>query len=248
MREATSLCLNRCFAEFRQQRINGGAVLAEPSVKYVPIDCSGGLALVWPIADAALSLDRQPAFKSRAQALDTHRLHQTGVHARRQAALFFALHGVGSDCNDRRAEGAALSFGGAQPARQLMALHVWHMDIGEHGGVATARPCLQRIKAVLHSVSGDPEQLEPEHEHLSIHGMIFDPGAAPASALLVQALVERAVYAPAGFVPSLAFDNDALLPEIGAALTAACRDAAAALAFQIPALRCELPEAPFDAP
>ena len=66
-------------------------------------------------------------------------------------------------------------------------------------------------------------------------------------ALFVQALLERGVYAPAGFVPSLAFDNDAPLREIGAALTAACRDVAAALALPNPgaALRGELPEAVF---
>jgi hypothetical protein len=79
--------------------------------------------------------------------------------------------------------------------------------------------------------------------------MIFDHQDTRAPhllrALLVQALVERGVNAPAGFVPSLAFDNDALLREIGAALTAACHDVAAGLAFQIPALRCELPEAVF---
>jgi glutamate-1-semialdehyde 2,1-aminomutase len=66
-------------------------------------------------------------------------------------------------------------------------------------------------------------------------------------ALFVQALLERGVYAPAGFVPSLAFDNDAPLREIGAALAAACRDVAAALALPNPgaALRDELPEAVF---
>src|SRR6516162_5507084 len=130
------LRLNRCFAEFRQQRINGGAVLAEPSAKYVPVDCLGGLPLVWPIADAALSLDRQPAFQRRAQALDAHGLHQIGVHAGCEAALFLALHSVGSDRNNRRAGVAAVGFGGAEPPRQLMAIHVRHVDVGEHGGVA----------------------------------------------------------------------------------------------------------------
>jgi glutamate-1-semialdehyde aminotransferase len=67
-------------------------------------------------------------------------------------------------------------------------------------------------------------------------------------ALLVQALLERGVYAPAGFAPSLAFNNDAPLREIGAALTAACRDVAAALALPNPgaALRSELPEVVFS--
>jgi len=73
--------------------------------------------LVWPVADAALGLDRQPAFQGRAQALDAHGLHQIGVHAGCKAALFLALHGVGSDRNDRRADCAAIGFGGAQPPR-----------------------------------------------------------------------------------------------------------------------------------
>jgi glutamate-1-semialdehyde 2,1-aminomutase len=66
-------------------------------------------------------------------------------------------------------------------------------------------------------------------------------------ALFVQALLDRGLYAPAGFVPSLAFDDDAPLREAGDALTAACRDVAAALDLPHPgtALRGELPQAVF---
>jgi glutamate-1-semialdehyde 2,1-aminomutase len=66
-------------------------------------------------------------------------------------------------------------------------------------------------------------------------------------ALFVQALLDRGLYAPAGFVPSLAFDDDAPLREAGDALTAACRDVAAALELPHPgtALRGELPQAVF---
>jgi glutamate-1-semialdehyde 2,1-aminomutase len=66
-------------------------------------------------------------------------------------------------------------------------------------------------------------------------------------ALFVQALLDRGLYAPAGFVPSLAFDDDAPLREAGKALTAACRDVAAALELPHPgtALRGELPQAAF---
>jgi hypothetical protein len=79
-------------------------------------------------------LDRQPAFQSRAQALDAYRLHQTDVHARCQAALFFALHGVGSDCNDRRADGAALtsffvSIGAVNPSLTAIANAI---RVGDH--------------------------------------------------------------------------------------------------------------------
>src|SRR6516165_8157611 len=56
------LCLYCCFAEFPQQRINGGAVVSEPRAKHVPVDCRGGSPLVWPITDAALGLALQPAF------------------------------------------------------------------------------------------------------------------------------------------------------------------------------------------
>ena len=111
------LCLNCCFTEFSQQRTNGGAVLAEPGRKHVPVDCSGGLPLVCPIADTALLLDRQPAFQRGAQLLDAYRLHQIGIHAGCEAALFLALYGVGSDRNDRRAGGAPIGFDGAQPPR-----------------------------------------------------------------------------------------------------------------------------------
>jgi glutamate-1-semialdehyde aminotransferase len=66
-------------------------------------------------------------------------------------------------------------------------------------------------------------------------------------ALFVQALLDRGLYAPAGFVPSLAFDDDVPLREAGDALTAACRDVAAALELPDPgaALRGELPQAVF---
>jgi glutamate-1-semialdehyde aminotransferase len=66
-------------------------------------------------------------------------------------------------------------------------------------------------------------------------------------ALLVQALLERSVYAPAGFVPSLALDDDAPVCEIDGALTAACRDVASALTLPNPgvALRGEPPQAVF---
>ena len=66
-------------------------------------------------------------------------------------------------------------------------------------------------------------------------------------ALFVQALLDRGLYAPAGFVPSLAFDDDVPLREAGDALTAACRDVAAALELPHPgtALRGELPKAVF---
>src|SRR5262249_50495244 len=57
-----------------------------------------------PMADAALLLDRQPAFQRRAQVLYAYRLRQIGIHAGCEAALFLALYGVGSDRNDRRAD------------------------------------------------------------------------------------------------------------------------------------------------
>jgi hypothetical protein len=55
-----------------------------------------------------------------------------------------------------------------------MTIHLRHVDVGEYGGVAAARPYLQRIDAVLHTIGGDPQQLELEHEHFAVHGMIFD--------------------------------------------------------------------------
>jgi glutamate-1-semialdehyde 2,1-aminomutase len=65
-------------------------------------------------------------------------------------------------------------------------------------------------------------------------------------ALLVQALLDRGLYAPAGFASSLAFD-DAAVREANHALAAACQDVAAALALSDPgtALRGELPLAAF---
>jgi glutamate-1-semialdehyde 2,1-aminomutase len=66
-------------------------------------------------------------------------------------------------------------------------------------------------------------------------------------ALVVQALLDHSLYAPAGFVPSLAFDDPAPLLEVSDAVTAACRDVAAALALPDPreALRGDPPHAAF---
>src|SRR5262249_32460802 len=52
----------------------------------------------------------------------------------------------GADRNDRRVDRAAVGFGGAQPPRQLMAIHVRHVDVGEHGvpRLAAAWPLLGR--------------------------------------------------------------------------------------------------------
>ena len=63
-----------------------------------------------------------------------------------------------------------------------MAVHVRHVDVGEHGGVAATRPCLQRIDAILCSVGADPQQLELEHKHIAVHGMILDHQDAGALA------------------------------------------------------------------
>ena len=66
-------------------------------------------------------------------------------------------------------------FGGAQPSRQLVAVHARHVDVGEHRGVAAVRrPRLERIDAVRCAVGGDPKQLELQHENLAVHRMIVD--------------------------------------------------------------------------
>ena len=63
-----------------------------------------------------------------------------------------------------------------------MAVHVRHVDVGEHGGVAATRPRRQRVDAVLRTVGSNPQQLELEHEHLTVHGVIFDHQDARALA------------------------------------------------------------------
>ena len=55
-----------------------------------------------------------------------------------------------------------------------MAVHVRHVNIGEHGGIRPGRPRRERVDAVLCRIGGNPQQLELEHEHLAIHGMIVD--------------------------------------------------------------------------
>ena len=52
--------------EFPQQRIDGGAIVAEPSRKDVAVDCGGGFRQVRRAANTALTLNGQPAFQRRA--------------------------------------------------------------------------------------------------------------------------------------------------------------------------------------
>src|SRR5262245_55674612 len=51
------------FAEFPQQRLDGGAIIAEPSRKDIAIDCGGGFRPVRRATHTGLALNGQPAFQ-----------------------------------------------------------------------------------------------------------------------------------------------------------------------------------------
>ena len=67
-----------------------------------------------------------------------------------------------------------IGFGRAQPPRQFVTVHLRHVNIGEHGGIATGCPRRHRFDAVGRSIGDNPQQFELEHEHLAIHGVIVD--------------------------------------------------------------------------
>ena len=143
-REAASISRSASIAvsrNFASSELIAAVVVAEPGGEHVAVDRGGRLRRVLGAsARASPSVDRQPALERGAQLVDVHRLGQIGIHAGREAALLLALHGIGRDRDDRRARArAALGLGGADLARQLVAVHARHVDVGEHRGVAPVR-------------------------------------------------------------------------------------------------------------
>ena len=121
-------------------------------------------------------VDREPAHQRGAQQVDVHRLDQIGVHAGREAALLLALHGVRRHGDHRRARliVVPLGFDRAQAARELVAVHARHVDVGEHRRVGPRLPGFERLDAVLGGVGRDAEQIELAHQHFLVHRMIVD--------------------------------------------------------------------------
>ena len=162
-----SMALSRNFC---QQFLDAGAVVAEPGGQHAAVDRGAG-ARGWRRRAVA---NRQPALEGGAQPVDRHRLCQIGVHAGGEAALLFAAHRIGRHRDDRRARAAVLGLRRAQPARQLVAVHARHVQIGEHRRIAPGRPCRQRLAAVLGGIGGEAEEPQLAHQHIAIDRMVVD--------------------------------------------------------------------------
>ncbi len=146
-------------------------VVAEPGGQYAAVDRGAGCP---PMARRRAVANRQPALERGAQPVDRHRLCQIGVHAGGEAALLFAAHRIGRHRDDRRAGAAVLGLRRAQPARQLVAVHARHVQIGEHRRIAPGRPGRQRLAAVLGGIGGEAEEPELAHQHIAIDRMVVD--------------------------------------------------------------------------
>ena len=62
----------------------------------------------------------------------------------------------------------------AQAARELVAVHARHVDVGEHRRIGPRQPGFERLDAVLGGVGRDAEQVELAHQHFLVHRMVVD--------------------------------------------------------------------------
>ena len=94
--------------------------------------------------------------------------------ARQRSSSPFMAFAVTATIGVRAAGGSRLRLGGADLARQLVAVHARHVDVGEDRRIVAfrRRPGLERLDAVIDGVGVDAEQLELAHQHFAVHRVI----------------------------------------------------------------------------
>ena len=112
---------------------------------------------------------RRPARYRLAQPAEGQRLGEIVVHARGQAALGLAFQGIGGESDNRRAPALPTRpLLGADLTGELEAVHVGHMDVGQHQGVFLRTPTVQGLDAVARRVERHAQNFELADQHLQI--------------------------------------------------------------------------------
>src|SRR5882724_5490649 len=111
-------------------------------------------------------LERGPQF------IGLHRLGDVVVHPGGEAALAIALHGIRRHGDDGHVR-AYRRFALADRGRRLVAIHLRHLAVHEHGMVADAGRGLDGFEPVRHHVHPAPELLEHARRKSLIHHIVF---------------------------------------------------------------------------
>src|SRR6187399_882730 len=109
--------------------------------------CAGGAsvcraAAASPVGGAEQLVDQLE------QQLPAERLGEVGVHARLEAALAVADHGVRGDGDDRRMRPTLRVLEGADRGDRLEAVHLRHLDVHQHEIEAAALEGVDGLAAV----------------------------------------------------------------------------------------------------
>ena len=159
----TSLHHRRVAAAFRrEQRLvdragGGGGVRAEPA------GAAGGGGDLGK---------RQPTVELVGQLRQFDRLDQEVVHAGGEARLGLSLQRIRGAGDDRHARAPGLGFQLADAARQLVAVHVGHVAVGDDQAEAARLPHLQGLDAVVGGLGGVAQGSHLAQQQHAVDGVV----------------------------------------------------------------------------
>src|SRR5262249_28427919 len=84
------------------------------------------------LARGGVANERQPTPENGTQPVKRHGLPQIGVHASSETALLLTAHRIGGDSYNRGSRRTSLDFARPESVDKLIAVHQWHMDVGEN--------------------------------------------------------------------------------------------------------------------
>jgi len=116
---------------------------------------------------------RQPFGQRLSQLLRGHRLGHVVVHARLQAALAVALHGVRRHGDHRDKVVDAGEPPAADHAGGLYAVQLRHLHVHQHQVVGQGFQRLQRLRAVSHRVGAQAQLFKDAQRHLLVGDIVF---------------------------------------------------------------------------
>ena len=112
-----------------------------------------------------------PAVHGLLQFIQTHRLADVVVHARRQTAFAITLHGIGGKRADGRPASAPLTA--SNDGCRLEAIHIGHLAIHQHQIVFPFLQSLHSLASIDHRVGSQPEFLEQPQRDPLVDFVIF---------------------------------------------------------------------------